>query len=50
MESSKKPVGGVSMFGNSLQAAIKSKVAPKQSDSNESEKDNDDLLNVSELI
>ena len=38
------------MFGNSLQAAIKSKVAPKQSDSNESEKDNDDLLNVSELI
>ena len=42
MESSKKPVGGVSMFGNSLQAAIKSKVAPKQSDSDASEKNNDD--------
>ena len=30
------------MFGNSLQAAIKSKVAPKQSDSDASEKNNDD--------
>ena len=37
---SKKPAGGVSMFGNSLQEAIKSKVAPNQSDSDKS--DNDD--------
>ena len=40
MQPSKKPAGGVSMFGNSLQAAIKSKVAPNQSDSDKS--DNDD--------
>ena len=40
MQPGKKPAGGVSMFGNSLQAAIKSKVAPNQSDSDKS--DNDD--------
>ena len=40
VQPSKKPAGGVSMFGNSLQAAIKSKVAPNQSDSDKS--DNDD--------
>ena len=39
MQPSKKPAGGVSMFGNSLQAAIKSKVAPNQSDSDKSDDD-----------